>query len=502
MQSNSPYKLIFKQLKTSLNAEKVFEHLYSNSTDTFWLDSSRVIDGYSRFSFMGECGIGKEDFSLTYQTHQLSVSKTQKEKTEQVQSPIFDYINQVMREHSVEDVELPFKFRGGLVGYLGYELKRETVNVPVYQSPLPDAIFLFITRFLAFDHLNGHVYLVALTDKSDFSAAELWLSETIDKLEEIKKLPESETLISNEKQDPIQFCIERGYHQYLDDIAICKQKILDGESYEVCLTTQINADVEVNDWDLYKMLRKVNPAPYAAYFRFEEFSILSSSPEQFLDIQAERWVYSKPIKGTVKRSENEAEDELIKESLRNSEKDHAENLMIVDLLRNDLGKVCEIGSVSVPLMMEVESYATVHQLVSTVKGRLKEEISPVDCVKSVFPGGSITGAPKIRTMEIIDQLEWEARGVYTGSIGYFSLNETAEFNIAIRTLIHQNNKISFGVGGAIIELSDPDAEFREILVKAFPMIKAVVKAIKPNAQPDDFLIDDMTGEEFLALTRR
>ncbi|MEZ4849801.1 MAG: aminodeoxychorismate synthase component I [Bacteroidia bacterium] len=449
--------------------------------------------GYSRFSFMGECGVGENDFLLTYSTLKEEIVKEFNGRTERLNTLLFPYLNQIIEDSAVEEVDLPFKFRGGLVGYLGYELKKETAKATVYQSPFPDAIFFFITRFLAFDHLKGELYIVALVRENEAESGDFWIEDIAKKIEEIPFHSPTSKAQRTTSNQPIQFCLERDYHQYLRDIAICKQKILDGESYEVCLTNQIKAKLEIEDWHLYKTLRKVNPAPYSAFLRFREFSILSSSPEQFLDIQSDRWVSTKPIKGTVKRGETEAEDLHAKQSLGQNEKDQSENLMIVDLLRNDLGKVCEIGSVSVPKLMDVETYATVHQLVSTVKGRLKPEVSAVDCVEAVFPGGSITGAPKIRTMEIIDQLEWEARGIYTGSIGYFSCNQTAEFNIAIRTIIHQKDQISFGVGGAIIDLSDPEAEFREILVKAYPMIQAVVGAVDAT----DFLLDEMTGEEMI-----
>jgi aminodeoxychorismate synthase component I len=498
MKNLSPFKLIFRKIANSLSSEKIFESLYSQSEHPFWLDSSRVMQGYSRFSFMGECGAGECDFQFSYQTQTEEISKHHKGEVEKIHAPLFPYLDKIMRENKVEDSELPFKFCGGLVGYLGYELKRETSNTSVYQSPQPDAAFFFITRFLAFDHLTDELYLVALINEEDKESGELWLRQTEAKIGQIGEEKTAELYTAKTPAQPIQFCLEREYHQYLRDIAICKQKILDGESYEVCLTNQVKADLDIDDWHLYKTLRSVNPAPYAAFFRFGAFSVLSSSPEQFLDIQADRWVSSKPIKGTVKRGETEAEDLRRKNSLGKNEKDQSENLMIVDLLRNDLGKVCEIGSVSVPVLMAVETYATVHQLVSTVKGRLKPEFTAVDCVKAVFPGGSITGAPKLRTMEIIDQLEWEARGVYTGSIGFFSGNGTAEFNIAIRTIVHQKERISLGVGGAIIDLSDPEAEFREILVKAYPMIQAIIQAVNPQANHTDFLLDDKTGAEILA----
>ena len=225
---------------------------------------------------------------------------------------------------------------------------------------------------------------------------------------------------------------------------------------------------------MYLDLRTINPAQYAAYLHFDGFSILSSSPEQFLKLDNKKNVSTKPIKGTIYRDEDAEADERNKRSLQENEKFRAENLMIVDLLRNDFGRVCEIGSVKVPHLMAVESYETLSHLVSTVVGKLKQEYSIIDLFKATFPGGSITGAPKKRTMAIIDQLETDARGPYTGSLGYLSLCGAAELNIIIRTAVVQQSKITIGTGGAIISLSDAAEEFEETLLKAFPVIKAIV----------------------------
>jgi para-aminobenzoate synthetase component 1 len=248
-----------------------------------------------------------------------------------------------------------------------------------------------------------------------------------------------------------------------------KQYLKEGDCYQVNLTQRFVAECEGNPWTAYLLLRKLNAAPFSCYLNLPEVQILSSSPERFLKL-AKDIVETKPIKGTRPRKQDNAEDQEQIKLLESSHKDKAENLMIVDLLRNDISKTCKKGSVKVPSIFTIESYATVHHLVSTVTGILADNQHATDLLKSCFPGGSITGAPKIRAMEIIEELEPNRRGVYCGAIGYIGFNGNMDTNIAIRTLVHSKNTIRFWAGGGIVNDSVVDDEYQESFDKAAAML--------------------------------
>ena len=471
-------ELKVKRLDTLFDTERAFVHLYGEDTDAFWLDSSRV-DERARFSFMG-AGSGPLGATISYEVGSGEVVVERGSETEVMRESIFDYLSREMQRLRYLSDDLPFDFNCGFVGYFGYELKADCEGSDAHRSSMPDAAFLFADRLIAFDHLEQCTYVLCVTEPDGAEEADRWIAEMSLRLAALPPVSDQEWGGSSTEGGPVEFRLSRSHQQYLDDIATCKQRLIEGETYEICLTNKITAEVIPDPLALYRALRRVNPAPFSAFLRFGEAAILSSSPERFLSVGRDRWVEAKPIKGTCRRGETPAEDVRLAEELRTGEKNRAENLMITDLLRNDLGVVCEVGTVHVPFLMHVETYETVHQLVSTVRGLLREELEPPDCIRACFPGGSMTGAPKKRTMEIIDELEGEARGVYSGAIGYLGLSGGCDLNIVIRTLVADSSATTLGVGGAIIMQSDAEDEYQETLLKGQAPMLAIDPCVNPQ----------------------
>jgi para-aminobenzoate synthetase len=448
--------------------EAAFVALYGEHEHAVWLDSARAEPGLARFSFMGA-----PDGPLGQVVGYDVASGTLTVNGEERRESIFDHCARELTRLRAVAPELPFDFTCGFAGYFGYELKAECGGALVHRSPLPDAALVFCDRLLAFDHDERRVHVLALADPAGGAAAEAWLEETQCRL----------TALDPPAPPPatpaLSFTAREHRDAYLANIAACLHEIQEGETYEVCLTTQLHADGAIDPLAAYRALRARNPAPHAALLRLGEVSVLSSSPERLVRVDRERVVESKPIKGTAARAAHPMEDAYRAAALRADTKSRAENLMIVDLVRNDLGRVCALGTVSVPALMAVESYATVHQLVTTVRGKLRPDATALDCLRAAFPGGSMTGAPKLRTMEIIDRLEGGPRGVYSGALGFLSVNGTADLSIVIRTLVASPGGLQIGSGGAIVAASDPDGEHDEMLLKA----RAVLDALTPAA-PD------------------
>jgi para-aminobenzoate synthetase component 1 len=259
---------------------------------------------------------------------------------------------------------------------------------------------------------------------------------------------------------------------YLEAVAKAREYICAGDIFQVNLSQRLEVEINTAPYELYKRLRKINPAPFASYFNFDGVSIVGASPERFLKVWGD-WVETRPIKGTKPRGKTPEEDKALAESLQQSTKDRAENIMIVDLERNDIGRVCRYGTVKVTELAILETYPTVFHLTSTVVGQLREGKNIIDLLKATFPGGSITGAPKVRAMEIIDELEPTRRSVYTGSLGYIGFSGDMDLDIVIRTIIVKDGKAYFQVGGAIVYDSEPESEYIETLDKGKALIQAL-----------------------------
>lgn len=471
------------------DASILFEALYGSSTNAVWLDSSTTYSGKSlgtqrgRFSILaddaGGCGQ-----SITHNSGESLI--TVGCATASLRGPFFHWLGTVWGSGTIAAPEgYPCDFTLGWLGCLGYELKRETGGTDV-SAQTPDAALIFAARAVVLDHAEGATWLLAL----DHSDAEGWLSTARAAVKAAcvtgDKSTEGGVGAGIASFDELTFSSRDSELSYKGKVAAAQQEIVEGNSYEVCMTTTLSARLpaaSVRSWPIYLNLRRRSPAPFASYLRFGDLTVASSSPERFLKIGADGSMRAEPIKGTRRRAADPAPDARLRYQLENSPKDRAENIMIVDLLRNDLSHFAVPGSVTVSRLCEVETYATVHQMVSTIDAQLLPGSPRAAAVAACFPAGSMTGAPKIRTMTILDRLEGAPRGLYSGAIGYFSLNGATDLAVTIRTLVitaavedgnsRPAKELSLGIGGAITSDSFPDEEYDEIRVKAFGVLSSL-----------------------------
>ncbi|MFF2115564.1 aminodeoxychorismate synthase component I [Rhodococcus koreensis] len=472
----SPYVVETRRIDRRVDPQTVYERLFADGPDSFWLDGSSAAESDARFTIMGDASGPRAEYVTYDVTDGTVLVHRSGVPADKRRVRFFDYLDEQLRIRAVpRSPDLPFSFNLGYVGYLGYELKAEADGSAQHSADTPDAALVFADRAVVIDHVDGSCYLLALSEQAHEPGTRDWMRRTA---RVINRMPvttddalPARPLIRS-AADP-RMTLRHNRETYLNKIRTCLENIRVGETYEVCLTNHAQIDVDIDPVETFAYLRSITPVPYAALLRFEAADILSASPERFLRVGADRVVESKPIKGTRPRGATAATDDALRQDLLTSEKDRAENLMIVDLVRNDLSRVCTPGSVHVPRLFDVETYAPVHQLVSTVRGTLRSDATAVECVRACFPGGSMTGAPKLRTMEIIDRLEEGPRGVYSGALGWLSINGTADLSIVIRTMVSRRGTVSFGIGGAIVALSDPDEEFIETLVKAAAMRRAL-----------------------------
>lgn len=484
------FKVRTRTLPLWIDPEAAYVGLFGGSEIGFWLD--RGPSG-GRFSFLGG---GDSARVISFWSSGPRVEIREGGRTVTREESIFDTLERELARRRVPAGDLPFDFNGGFVGYFGYEAAKDpgTTLSPDSGDP-PDAGFIQADRMVVLDHRDRVVILLETIDGDPSTEDESWFETVEARIRVLATLPLPGVELGT-GLDPSVFVLERSYETYREDVDRCLREIVDGESYEICLTNRISTSRHgIEPLALYRHLRSLNPAPYAGFLRIGSLAVLSSSPECFLKV--DRWggVTSKPIKGTSRRGQDPLEDRALRHRLGSSPKDRAENLMIVDLLRNDLGRVCEVGSVRVPQLMAVESYATVHQLVSTVQGRLRAGFEVTDLVRAAFPGGSMTGAPKVRTMQILEELEKRPRGVYSGAMGYLGFSGAADLGIVIRTAVFSGEEISIGAGGAIVAQSDPDSEFDEMLLKAEVLLRAIVELRRGGFEPEDYHLLGVGGRD-------
>lgn len=445
---------IAKQQKHSLPYFEDSSLLFSSIADKPW---SVFLDSGFPYSDQGRYDIIATDPVTTFVSKENTTQITEDGQITYSDEDPFVLVKQYLKPgfQAIEDIP----FNGGAIGYFSYDLSRRLEKLPIISKDEEHVAEMAIGIYswvVIVDHLKKQSWLIA-SEQDDWQGL-------LKQFSSLSDICNEESFLVLEK--PNSNMDKPAYQKAFEKI---KYYLREGDTYQVNLAQRFCSACSGNPWVAYKTLRKINSAPFSAYLNFPEVQILSSSPERFLKV-TDGQVETKPIKGTRPRQRGQIEDDFQITALSKSKKDRAENVMIVDLLRNDISKNCKAGSVKVPKLFDVESYATVHHLVSTVTGYLAEGQHALDLLRNCFPGGSITGAPKIRSMEIIEELEPSRRGIYCGSIGYIGFDGNMDTNIAIRTLVHSDGNIRFWAGGGIVNDSVMEDEYQESFDKAAALL--------------------------------
>ena len=460
------HKRITKKMKWHLPAIDIFSFL-NEEQEVAFLDSS-LINELGKYSILG---------LKPYQTLMKKEGKFYKNGVLQKTDSFEAYLKKYLSEHKDQnEIEIPMV--SGAIGYFSYDYGRENMEI-ISQQPdycqIPEVVLTFYDLIIVEDCHKKEIYISASGNTED---SEQQLQQIESFILKKKNASAHEHIKMDEAvekkkilEEMVQFYFQK--EEYKNAIERMIQYMKEGDIYIANMTQQLKINSEKRPVDVFKSLREKNPSPFGCFLDYGTYQIISASPERFLQMK-NRKVQTRPIKGTRKRGETLEEDELLYKELEESEKDHSELLMIIDLERNDLNQVCLPGSVNVTELFSIESYATVFHLIANIEGRMKEDCDIIDMLQATFPGGSVTGAPKYHAMEIIDELEHGKRGLYTGSIGYLTLDGACDLNIVIRTAVYKDGNYYLGVGGGITAESDPEFEYEETLQKA----KAILEAIR------------------------
>lgn len=459
-------KTVVKKAEVNWDAAELFDILYETHEVISFLDSS-MQNRLGNYSI-----IGINPYSIVKAKDEVVLHN------DEVTEKSLEMVMKSILQERYEKNETMLPMISGCIGYMSYDYGMRYNGVVSRKEclyDLPDCIFVFYDNYIIFDHKNQWIYLTASGQRGENSVTAEVLQWTIAK--EFKKkrdrnaatVTEGNEVRDRRTQVKVAFTAPE-YGERLDRI---RDHIEEGDIYVINMTQNMEIQTKKRPIEVYRDLRRISPSPYSAFLRFGEHEILCSSPEQFLKVK-DGTITTRPIKGTRKRGVNPVEDAALKKELEESEKDRSELVMVTDLERNDLNRICTVGSVKVNQLFEVEAYSTVFHLVSEVEGTLDPEADLMDVLQNTFPGGSITGAPKIRSMEIIEAVERQARGIYTGTLGYLTLDRCCDMNIIIRTAIAQNDTYHLGVGGGITYESENEFEYEETLQKA----KAILEATK------------------------
>ena len=472
--SKTRKKLIIKELDSGTDLLKIFHHTQAQAKN-FFLDSADNNEKTGRYSF-----IGYDPFLTVMSKDSNILTQSSKSITRKTGNP-FDELRHLLNSFHLENSFESIPFTCGAVGYFAYDLCHYIEKLPdttIDDIEFPEMCFSFYDTIIAVDHLENRCFLLSvnINQNSQKSTAKR-VDHVLKMIRDGSSTPYEEESRFNGSRIKRKIISNFSKENYLRAVERAKQYINAGDIYQVNLSQRFQTQIEASPYEIYKRLRKINPASFSSYLKFDNKYVISSSPERFLSLQNRpgsggmvRKIQTMPIKGTRPRGKDEDTNKKMQEELLSSKKDDAELAMIVDLERNDLGRVCNYNTVKVTEKKKLEGHPTVYHLVATVEGELHSRYDAIDLLKATFPGGSITGAPKVRAMQIIDELEPNKRSVYTGAMGYLSFNGNMDLNIAIRTFLVKDDHIFFQVGGGIVADSNPEDEYQETLHKARALI--------------------------------
>ena len=513
--------LAIEQLEWPLEFWRVAAVLRSDR-HAFLLDTARELPGRPGFSFAGcapsqvlrarLCGalapLGHAE--LEWQRFEVDDPGAAPREA-RYRGDLFEALRQALAEIALPGElrhALPLPFVGGAVGYVGYDVARFIERLPQQAErdvDVPELCLMFVDQLLVYDHRAAQTHLVTTgrgsSEAEAHARADRMRAALRARLERAIDADRRASVHHSDTAGPAAISVKHGRASesvaaraasglrshasacdYAHTVERAREHILAGDAFEVCTTHRLAGAYRGDAWALYEKLRAINPAPFACYLQLPEVQLLSSSPERFLRLSRAGAVEARPIKGTRPRGATPEQDERLRLELANSIKDRAENVMIVDLMRNDLGRVCEVDSIHVPELMVVEDHPSVFQLISTVCGQLSTEQHPVALLRACFPPGSMTGAPKIEAMKIIDALEPYRRGIYSGCVGYFDAGGAMDWSVVIRSFVLQAGRCFVGTGGAVVADSDAAAEYAESMTKAEALLRAFDAAQHAQAQ--------------------
>jgi len=445
--------------------------------NAFLLESVEQGERIGRYTFLG----ARPYMQVEARGREITVRKQRRE--EKRTGNIFDLLKELLRSHRPATVSGAPPFTGGAVGYFSYDVVRELERIGEHAHDdlhMPDCSLMFFDRLLAFDHVRHQIHIVAMADVSGESPRKAYERARRDIAAIERKLARgfgrlSLARLGGASSGKLKVHAGTSRKKYIDAVERAKEYIAAGDIFQVVLSQRLEFQPGVDSFQIYRALRTINPSPYMYFIRNKETSVLGSSPEMLVRVTGRKLEY-RPIAGTHPRGRDETEDAALEEKMLHDEKERAEHVMLVDLGRNDLGRVSEYGSVKVRDLMYVERYSHVMHLVSALEGKLREEIDALDAFAACFPAGTLSGAPKVRAMQIIEELEPVRRGIYGGSVLYADFAGNLDSCIAIRTMLVQGKRAFLQAGAGIVADSDPEKEFQESMNKAQAVLKAVEKA--------------------------